>query len=144
MGIFPVLYCAVLCCAVLCSSLFGVSLGESLIYGHCRLKAQFTSSTTLAPALSLTCAPTVESCGNRATRFLTGVLCMVPGTVLFLICLFFCSFLCFSCSHIACFHQYRAAWKHCSYDGDYRGVGFVPHLCDGDPRQYAYLPFDLF
>lgn len=31
-----------------------------------------------------------------------------------------------------------------SYDGDYRGVGFVPHLSDGEPRHYAYLPLDLF
>jgi hypothetical protein len=31
-----------------------------------------------------------------------------------------------------------------SYDGDYRGVGFVPHVSDGETRHYAYLPLDLF
>lgn len=70
--------------------------------------------------------------------------CVVLNTVLFLLHSLFRSLLSSSCSHIAYFHEYRAAWKHCSYDGDYRGVGFVPHLCDGDPRQYAYLPLDLF
>ena len=29
-------------------------------------------------------------------------------------------------------------------DGCYRGVGFVPNLADGEPRQFAYLPLDLF
>jgi hypothetical protein len=58
-----------------------------------------------------------------------------------------------SCSHSSlalalsighCSVNCRASSTTCSYDGDYRGVGFVPHLCDGDPRQYAYLPLDLF
>lgn len=42
------------------------------------------------------------------------------------------------------------AWKPgdaflSGYDGDYRGVGVVPHRPDDDaPNQYAYLPLDLF
>ena len=32
-----------------------------------------------------------------------------------------------------------------AYDGDYRGVGIVPHLPSAEvANQYAYLPLDLF